>query len=59
MTKYTIERNGITVNHIVFIGDANKIICRERDILPLTFDNENKAIELASIWENAKVVKIG
>lgn len=58
MPKFGIERNGIPVNQIVFIGNQHKILFRESDIIPLTFDNENKALEIASIWENAKVIEL-
>lgn len=57
MPKFAVERNGSIVNQIVFIGDANKILFRDKDVIPLVFDNENKAIELASIWEDAKAVE--
>lgn len=58
MSRYGIERNGIPVNQVIFIGNPHKILFREKDIIPLTFDNENKAIEIASIWEDAKVVEL-
>lgn len=57
MSKFAIERDGKLVNHIIFIGkEPNNY--KQKDIVPLIFDNEKQALELLSVWEDAKLVDL-
>lgn len=57
MSRYAIERDGKFVNQIIFIGkEPNNY--KQKDIVPLIFNNEKQALELLSIWEDAKIVDL-
>lgn len=57
MSRYAIERDGKFVNHIIFIGkEPNNY--KQKDIVPLIFNNEKQALELLFIWEDAKIVNL-
>lgn len=49
MTIFAIEREGSLVNHVVFKGDSNTSLYRERNIEPLTFTTLKAATEIAGV----------
>jgi len=53
MSKFAIMRDGELVKHVVFIGEG---LYRQRDIQILTFDTEQQAKELSTVWKKATIV---
>ena len=53
MSKFAIMRDGELVKHTVFIGEG---LYRRRDIQILTFDTEQQAKELLTVWKKATIV---
>lgn len=49
MTIFAIERNGSLVNHVVFKGNNQTSLYRERDVVPLTFTTLKSATEIAYV----------
>jgi hypothetical protein len=53
MPKFAIMRDGELVKRVIFIGEG---LYRRIDIQILTFDTEQQARELLTVWKKATIV---
>lgn len=46
--KYKLERNGELIKHVIMVGNGDKNLYREREVVHLEFENFVKAQEAAT-----------
>ena len=56
MTNYAIKRSGSLLHQVVFVGNSDKELYRPRDVMPLLFNTEQSAKEVAIVL-NGEVVE--